>query len=214
MYFDGSDVGLSVQVDDFDIVSTNTILLSFFNNVTIPGIGSVGDNDIVQFTATSLGSNTAGTFSLYFDGEDVGLEKNPENINAFDLLPDGRLLISTTGHTSVPGIKGAQDEDILVFTPTSLGANTAGTWALYFDGSDVGMRTTIDALGVGSNGDLYISTNSTSTINAVISENEDVFICTPITLGGNTSCYIHPDLYFDGSVWNLANDALDGIAVP
>jgi hypothetical protein len=48
------------------------------------------------------------------------------------------VLISTHGNVSVPG-RSAADEDILIFTPTSLGANTAGSWGLFFDGSDVGL---------------------------------------------------------------------------
>jgi hypothetical protein len=40
----------------------------------------------------------------------------------------------------VPGVAGA-DEDVVVFTPTALGAATAGTFSstLYFDGSAFGL---------------------------------------------------------------------------
>lgn len=214
MIFDGSDVGINGQVDDFDIINSNTILMTFYEQINVPGIGFVEDEDIVRFDATSLGDNTAGTFSLYFDGSDVGFDKKPENINAFELLPDGRILVSTTGRTSVPGIKGAQNEDILVFTPTSLGSNTAGSWSLYFDGSDIGLRTVINGLGIDSNGDIYLSVDSTTTIGNTTYENEDVFVCTPISLGENTACSISPDIYFDGSTWNLSDNGLDGVSVP
>ena len=61
--------------------------------------------------------------------------------DAFAVLPDGRLLISTLGNVSVSGASGA-DEDLLAFTPTALGATTSGAWAMYFDGSDVGLSST------------------------------------------------------------------------
>ena len=41
---------------------------------------------------------------------------------------------------AVTGVSGA-DEDLLVFTATPLGATTSGTWAMVFDGSDVGLST-------------------------------------------------------------------------
>ena len=58
------------------------------------------------------------------------------------ILPDGRLLISTSGKATVPGVT-AEDEDLLLFTPAvgGLGANTAGTWSLLLDGSDVGLTS-------------------------------------------------------------------------
>ena len=55
-------------------------------------------------------------------------------MEAFGLLPDGRLLVSTLGNVSVTGASGA-DEVLLAFTPTALGSTTSGTWAMYWDGS-------------------------------------------------------------------------------
>ena len=40
----------------------------------------------------------------------------------------------------VTGVSGA-DEDLLAFTPRTLGATTSGSFSLYFDGSDVGLST-------------------------------------------------------------------------
>jgi len=213
MMFDGSDVGISVQMDDFDIVDANTILFSLGEPTSLPGIGLVDDHDIVKFTVNTLGEFTSGTFSLFFDGEDVELDKRSENINAFDLLPNGSLVISTSGRAGVTGVR-AGNEDLLLFTPTSTGANTSGSWSLYFDGSDIGLSGVINGLAVAPNGDLYLSVNSQSIIGTLVIENEDIFVCTPITLGETTSCYIHPDLYMDGSVWNLSADDVDGISVP
>ena len=52
---------------------------------------------------------------------------------------DGKIYLTTTGNLNAPGIAAA-DEDIVVFTPTSLGWATAGTFSptLYFDGSAIG----------------------------------------------------------------------------
>jgi len=212
MYFDGSDVGISGQMDDFDLLDANTILFTLGEATNLPGIGLVDDHDIVRFDRISLGENTSGTFSLYFDGEDVGLDKRSENINAIEVLPDERIVLSTSGLASVPGVK-ATNEDLLIFTPTTLGSNTSGTWALYFDGSDVGMRGLTNGLAIGLNGDIFLSVYSSTVLGGVTIENEDVFVCRPIELGDNTSCYFLPELYFDGSIWNLQLDDLDGIAI-
>ena len=79
------------------------------------------------------GTNTAGTFSSYFVGANVGLTTNGEDIDAIDFAPDGRLIVSTVGSFNVPGTSGI-DEDLIALDP-------GGTsWSLYFDGSDVGLN--------------------------------------------------------------------------
>jgi cell division septation protein DedD len=111
--------------------------MAFTASVTVNGITAT-PQDVLRFDATSLGSNTAGTFSLYFDGSDVGFEDTTnEKIDSLSRLPDGRLLISSTGNPVVPGVSSAKDEDVLVFTPSSLGSTTSGTWAMYFADEDV-----------------------------------------------------------------------------
>jgi hypothetical protein len=214
-YFDGSDVGVGgVDVFAFALVDSDTLLMAFDANVTIGSL-AVTPQDIVQFDATSLGPNTAGTFSLYFDGSDVGLDTTSENLDALALLPDGRILISTTGNPSVPGLSGTNDEDILAFSPTSLGDITSGNWSWYFDGSDVGLADSsnedIDAADVTASGAIYLSTLGDFSVPGVAGADEDVFVCQPTSIGSVTACNYSPSLYFDGSTWGLASNDVDAI---
>lgn len=215
MVFDASDVGITADVNAFEILDANTLLISFASSATVEGIGTVDDHDILQFNATSMGGVTAGTFSLYFDGEDVGLDKNQENISALYVLPNAHLLISTLGQPSVPGVFG-KDEDLLEFTPTSLGANTTGSWTLYLDGSDVALNGggDPDGVAIAENGDIYLSSEGSFAVAGIAGSDEDVFICTPLSLGDVTACEFDPELYFDGSLWGLDGDDVDGIDLP
>ena len=204
-------------MNDFAIVDLDTLLLTFNDPLTIAGL-TVDPSDIVQFNATSLGSVTAGAFSMYFDGIDVGLDTSSEAIDALDRLADGRILISTNGNPTVPGVSGAADEDILAFTPTTLGDTTSGTWLLYFDGSDAGLADSgvedVDALAVHSNGDIHLSTIGDFTVTGFSGFNEDVFVCTPASLGDVTACNYSSSLYFDGSAYGLDANNVDGIDLP
>ena len=77
----------------------------------------------------------------------------------------GRILIPTKGSFSVPGVTG-KDEDILRFSPATLGPNTSGNWDLYFDGSDVGLTDSSEDLNavsyIAGNTHLFSTTGSYS----------------------------------------------------
>ncbi len=217
MYFDGSDVGLgSADVNAFDLLSDGTILISFNAAFSVTGLGTVDDSDIVRFTPTSTGSTTAGTFSWYFDGSDVGLTTNNEDIDAVDVLSDGRILISTLGSFSVTGASG-DDKDLAVFVPSALGATTTGSWSLYFDASDVGLTTTTeDVVGawVASNGDIYLTALGAFAVTGASGDGADIFRCVPGSLGSTTTCTF--SLYWDGSANGYTGEVLDafGIVLP
>jgi hypothetical protein len=219
-YFDGSDVGIgSFTLDAFSIINATEILMSFTNSGSIPGIsGTVDDSDIVKFTATTLGTSTAGTFALYFDGSDVGLSSDSEDVDAVEVLDNGNLLISTTGSVSVTGVSSGADEDILQFTPTSLGSNTTGTWTLYFDGSDVGLADSgdedVDAVALDASGKIYLSTTGNFSVTGSSGADEDVFVFNPSTLGSSTSGTYGPGLFFDGSVYGLSGNDIFAIDIP
>lgn len=151
---------------------------------------------------------------MYLDGSDVGFDTTAEKIDSVSLLSDGRVLVSTTGNPAVAGVTGGKDEDVLAFTPTALGDITSGTWAMYFDGSDVGLADTsgedVDALDV-VNGKIYLSTADNFIVNGVAGADEDIFYCSSFTPGDVTTCSYSSTLYFDGSTWGLSTNDVDAI---
>jgi len=194
LFFDGSDVGLTGDIDAFYLESDGTLLLSIDAPATLPDVGSIDRSDIIRFTPTTLGETTAGSFAWVLDGSDVELADAAENIDAISRAPDGRLVISTFGSYAVTGASGP-DADLLIFNATSLGESSAGTWELYFDGSDVGLTTgTEDLWGVWINpttGSLYLNTYlnfSASSTNSLSGDGDDIFICVPSSLGETTTC--------------------------
>jgi uncharacterized protein YjiK len=219
LYFDGSDVGLtgsgSLDVDAFFVMPDGSILISILGDTTIPNFGSVDDSDIVHFIPSSLGINTAGTFEWYFDGSDVDLTTNGEDVDGFTLLANGNLIISTAGSYAVTGVTGA-DEDLLQFTPASLGVNTTGTWSLYFDGSDVGLNnaSSEDVRGAWIdevNGDVYLSTQGLFSVVGLSGNGADIFICSPLSLGDNTNCNFSS--YIVGSAIGFGGEIADGFGI-
>ncbi|MGE3313949.1 MAG: Ig-like domain-containing protein [Planctomycetaceae bacterium] len=221
IYFQGSDVGLgSADIDAFALVSDTEILMSFSSSVTVAGIGTVDGSDIVLFSATSLGANSAGTFSLFFDGSQFGLgPAAAANNDAIEYLDNGHLLISTIGDVTLPSGSGnltAADEDLLEFSPSAIGPVTAGTWSLYFDGSDVQLTLAtedVDAVAVGADGNLLLSTSGSFFVPSFGGDNEDVLEFVPTSLGGVTSGTFLQSLFFDGSAIDagLINLDVDGI---
>ncbi len=151
----------------------------------------------------STGETTAGSYEMYFDGEDVGL--TGEDIDAMGFAPDGRLVVSLRGSFNIGGFRGG-DEDMLIFTDTSLGATTSGTWELYFDGSIVGLNDNsgedINGTWIDSNGDIYLSTRSAFAVTGASGDGADIFTCVPSSFGAITSCTFSP--YWDGSAYGLA----------
>lgn len=184
--FDGSDVGVrSNDVDAFALLDDGTFVMSFINPQSLPDIGNVDDSDIVRFVPTSLGNRTTGTFEMFFDGSDVGLTKDAEDIDAISWSPGGALIVSTVGNFRVlesdqQVLKGA-DEDLLRFEIESTGKVTKGTWELYFDGSYVGLDTPsedINGLWIGEKNGIYLTTNGEFSLPYLpMGDAADIFIC-------------------------------------
>lgn len=213
-YFDGSDVGLTASSLDLDALYINpdgSILLSVDRTTTIPNLGAIEDTDIVRFVPTATGETTAGTYEWYFDGSDVGLDNDNEDIDAIGFAPDGRLAVSTRGSFNAGGISG-QDEDLFAFDPTTLGASTSGTWSMYFDGSDVGLGTTssedVDAVWIDPNGTIHLSTEGAFSVTNLNGDEDDISQFVPISLGDNTNGTF--SLFWNGSANGITS--IDGFA--
>jgi hypothetical protein len=215
MHFDGSDVGVRKDVNAFDILEDGSILLSFNRALDVPGLGMVDDSDIVKFVPTSTGPSTSGSFEWFFDGSDVGLASPGEDIDAIGFAPDGRLVISTGGKFSVPGVSG-KDEDLLVFTDTSFGLTTSGSFDRYFDGSDVGLSDSGDEDIWGTwidqaTGQVYLTTRGPFSVTGLSGDGADIFSCDPGSLGNNTTCTYSS--FWDGSANGFAGEILDAFSI-
>ncbi|BAY24264.1 integrin alpha beta-propeller repeat protein [Calothrix sp. NIES-2100] len=165
-FFDGSKVGLgdlNVDVDAFYVEDDGSILLSVNKSgITLPGGLTIDNSDIVRFKPSTSGDYSTGTYELYLDGSEVGLEDSAnENIDAIAFAPDGGLVISVNGHFNASGIT-AKDEDLLAFNPTS------NTWELYFVGAQLGLNTNtdedVDAAWIDREGDIFLSTRRDYTV--------------------------------------------------
>ena len=129
------------------------------------------DEDIVTYDLTT------GTWSMYFDGSDVGLSASSQEIDALHVNDDGTILLSLGAADTLPDVGAVDDFDILRFIPTSLGDITAGTYEFYLNGEDVGLAgEDIDALGFDPNGDLVISLRGSYDLGTVKGGDEDMLI--------------------------------------
>ncbi|HET9665564.1 MAG TPA: multicopper oxidase domain-containing protein, partial [Desertimonas sp.] len=181
--FDASANGVpaAADVDALVVVDSDTLYVSFLAATTLPGVGAVASQDIVRFDA--------GTWSMYFDGSDVGLTTAAENVDAFEILSGSAVAVSTTGNPDVPGITGEADADLLQCTGASFGNDTVCAWSFYFDGSDVGLQAgpeNVDGAAV-VGPDVYLSTAGNFSVTGVSGANEDVFACNGGSRGATTT---------------------------
>jgi hypothetical protein len=205
-FFDGSNYGLSGRgIDAFHVISADEILLSFDTGGFVVGVGSISPQDIFSF------SFLTNSFSLYFDGSDVGLGNSAEgNVDAISLNAAGDLILSTAGNVNVSGVS-AGGEDLLVFTAFSLGSNSSGVFSLFQDGSSFGLdqdSEDIDALFYEPiSGNTYMSTQGDFEIPGLSGAGADVFVCE-----NPTSC-ASPSLFFDASAMGAANAKVNSFSL-
>ena len=217
MFFDGSDVGLaSADVDAFALLNDGSLLLSFNNPLTVNGI-VVDDSDVLRFAPTSLGAATAGSFSMYIDGSDVGLTTNGEDIDSLSVVNQSgngvTVLIGTTGNFNVAGAVG-NDEDLAQLTASQTGNTTIGVWSFYFDGSDVGLADsdTEDVLSASLvDGNLYLTTLGAFAVSGASGDGSDVLRCGSLVSGSATSCTF--SLFLDGATIGIGSEVIDGLLV-
>jgi len=150
LFFKGSTRGLSGSAENVDAVAVladGRLLLSTKGVATVAGLANRQPNDILAYNPAN------NTWSLYFEGSDAGLTGSAENVDAIALSDPSSALptlyLSTSGNFSVPGLSGDK-KDIFAFNPTSLGANTAGSYGpgITLRGSDTGMSSNMDITGM------------------------------------------------------------------
>ena len=118
----------------------------------MPGL-SGGASDLLLFTATSLGDVTSGSWSMLFDGSDVGLGDGSntfyEDVDAaWRDAATGDLYLATNGDFTTGGGFGGDQDDIVRCEAVVLGETTSCTWRFYWNGAEHGLNgENIDGLG-------------------------------------------------------------------
>lgn len=208
MIFDGSDVGITKDVDAFAFRPNGTLLLSFNGPTVVPGLGAVDDSDIVLFTPTQLGGDTAGSFAWFLHGAAVGLTTDGEDIDAIGITAAGKIVVSTIGDFSTPTLAG-QDEDLI-----QLDDPASGTWSLFLDGSAVGLANE-DVNGFWldiATGERYLTVKDSFAFAdgqaTVQIDSDDIFVCTPTQAGDCTY-----RRFWDSDAHDYSAENLDSIGL-
>ncbi|MEZ4511881.1 MAG: Ig-like domain-containing protein [Chloroflexota bacterium] len=187
--------------------ATALIYLSSEDTASIDGL-SYADEDIIVHNPAD------GSWAMYFDGSDVGIT---DDVYGFIILSDGSILMAFKNPINVPGVGSVTRNDVVQFFPASLGANTTGTFALIFDGSDVSFTADgedIDAVGVTADGRLVLSTTGSWSVPAtgggtISGSDEDLFIFNATSLGLHTTGTF--ELLYDGSDVDMSSEDVNGV---
>ncbi len=148
--FDASAAGLpgSADLDGFDRVDDTHFYASFApDNVNIPGLGQVQDEDVVFYNN--------GTWEMFFDGTAAGLTGSARDVDAINVSSDGtQIYLSTRGNSNPPGVGGAADSaDIYRYDRGSQ------TFTRVFDATANGLpgNTNVDGVVWVNSNQLYLS---------------------------------------------------------
>jgi hypothetical protein len=150
LYLDGSTVGLSTDNEDVDAVAINAegeLVISTVGTAMVPGAAgelTVREEDLMV--------RRGDVWHLLFDGSDIGLTDDDEDIKAAEIAADG-IYLSTDDHFTAGGLSG-DGLDLFACRPLSLGENTqVESCAIRFDGTAQGLSGgAIDAFSIGRSG--------------------------------------------------------------
>ena len=205
MYFDGSDVGISKDVDGLAVAWDGSLVLSFNATTKVPGVGLVSDADLVLFTPTRLGATTAGTFMLKYTGATYGLTTADEDIDAVTVIDAYNIDLSTVGDFALTiGDQNTGKDEDLIGIYSDYGWNDYYT-GIDLDGSMVGLTTgKEDISGVSYyEGVFYLSVLGTFAVPGVTGDGADIFkhVC------NGDSCVFQPE--WDGSAAGFGQEVID-----
>jgi hypothetical protein len=202
----------AIAVDDDDVHVVWQDVSDFLFSVKYGDSIPEADGDDRHFANEDVIRYHGSTYQMVLDGSDVGLRNL--RIDAMAVVEPAdpgepeRYLLSFTEKARVPGIdEKVDDSDVVLFTPTSLGDDTDGTFELFFDGSAIGLDNAgedINSIEV-IDTDLYFSTEGRFKLSGeyddLAGKNEDIFVCREAT---STSCADGAEIVVDGSSRELA----------
>jgi subtilisin family serine protease len=161
LIFDGSDVGLTTADENVDAVTVinGRIVVSTSGPFDVTGV-SGEDEDFIALSDATLGSNTSGVWSLYFDGSNSGLDgdDNRDLVAVWYDRPTNSLYFSTAGSFDLNGIS-ITPTDIYKCQLTGGGASRQcdnGASGLFWHGNLFGLSSGIDGLSLVPNAPLNL----------------------------------------------------------
>ena len=153
------------------------IYLSTTNGATLGGL-TFRNGDIARYDTST------GTATLYFSEDAFTFN---EDVDAFDLLANGHLLLSTKSVASLGGLS-FQDGDLVDYDPAT------GTAVLYFSESLFSNATAdVDAATVLPNGHLVLSTQGTETLGGLTFRDGDLAEYDPVS--GFATLFFNENLF-------------------
>ncbi|MBT9253981.1 IPT/TIG domain-containing protein [Phycicoccus sp. KQZ13P-1] len=173
-------------VDGLAVVDATHYYVSFANDTSVPGLGTVQDEDVAYYDA--------GTWSVWFDGTARGLTTAALDIDAIS-IKGGVLYFSTTGNSNPRGVTGtADDADVYSWNGTS--------FARVWDATTKGVPATarVDGVVFDSPTHAWFSFAGNLTVTGLGAvQDEDVLEYTNGTW----------KVWFDGTSHGLTTDGLD-----
>lgn len=176
------------NIDGFDRVDGTHFYVSFNGSVTVPGLSTIPDEDVLFYNA--------GTWSIFFDGTANGLSAT--DLDAISVV-GGLLYFSTDSNTLPPGVSGTADNaDIYVW-------NGGSSFARVLDASGTGSlglpsSANVDGYARGDATHFYLSFTADTTIPGLGAvQDEDVVYY-------NNGIW---SVYFDGTARGLTSSSLD-----
>jgi hypothetical protein len=161
--------------------------VSFADDVKVPGLGLVQDEDVLVFDGTG--------WHVWFDGTAHGLTSSSLDLDALSVV-NGRLYFSTRGSTSLPNVAGAGDDaDIYVWDGTRFGR----VW----DATSHGLVSSVNIDGLDVTDDTHFAVSFADTTVSLprlgVVQDEDV-------VGYDSGSW---RVLFDGTAAGLTGAALD-----
>ena len=177
----GANVNGYARVDD-----THFYLSFIRSSTTLPGLGTVQDEDVVYYDD--------GAWSVYFDGTALGLTSDSHDLDAISIV-GGVLYFSTSGNARPPGVGGSGDNaDIYRWD----GASFARVWDATANG--LPGSANIDGLHQFSDTDFALSFSSDTTVPGLGTvQDEDI-------VRSENGAW---SVYFDGTSEGLTSGAHD-----
>jgi len=152
----GADVGLTKgaeDIDGLDLAADGSLLISTIGTAKVPSSDGelvIKDRDLIKL------DEATGLWSLYFDGDDVGLTNSREDIRSvwedpnLDAQNNRQLYLTLSGNFSVSSINedDGDKNDLEGCTLLQSGEETQCSFFKLLDGETVGIENQLDGLAI------------------------------------------------------------------